>query len=128
MFLDMRGLQVGASQFTGNRSGSTCKPAMGFAFAAGTTDGPGAFDFTQSDTNGTAFWRLVRNFIKKPSPQQEECHAPKPILLDVGECYAAAALYLLRCSCIHLASHACERSCCCRVQETCTSLTSGSPT
>ena len=26
---------------------STCKPAMGFSFAAGTTDGPGAFDFKQ---------------------------------------------------------------------------------
>lgn len=25
----------------------TCKPAMGYSFAAGTTDGPGAFDFTQ---------------------------------------------------------------------------------
>ena len=25
----------------------TCKPAMGFSFAAGTTDGPGAFDFKQ---------------------------------------------------------------------------------
>jgi hypothetical protein len=47
--------------------------------------GPGAFDFTQSDTNGTAFWRLVRNFITKPTPEQEACHAPKPILLDVGE-------------------------------------------
>eukprot|EP00899_Mesostigma_viride_P019015 jgi/Mesvir1/27114/Mv20792-RA.1 len=28
----------------------TCPPAMGFSFAAGTTDGPGAFDFTQGDT------------------------------------------------------------------------------
>ena len=25
----------------------TCKPALGYSFAAGTTDGPGAFDFTQ---------------------------------------------------------------------------------
>jgi len=27
----------------------TCPAAMGFAFAAGTTDGPGAFDFEQGD-------------------------------------------------------------------------------
>lgn len=27
----------------------TCPAAMGFAFAAGTTDGPGAFDFNQGD-------------------------------------------------------------------------------
>lgn len=26
-----------------------CPAAMGFAFAAGTTDGPGAFDFKQGD-------------------------------------------------------------------------------
>lgn len=82
-FLDMRNIQVEASNFT--RAGTTCKPAMGFAFAAGTTDGPGAFDFQQSDTNGTAFWRLVRNFIRRPTPEQEACHKPKPILLDVGE-------------------------------------------
>lgn len=82
-FLDMRGIRVRATNFT--QPGTTCKPAMGFAFAAGTTDGPGAFDFRQSDTNGTAFWRLVRNFIRKPTPEQEACHAPKPILLDVGE-------------------------------------------
>jgi hypothetical protein len=28
----------------------TCPAAMGFTFAAGTTDGPGAFDFKQGDT------------------------------------------------------------------------------
>jgi hypothetical protein len=61
---------------------------MGFSFAAGTTDGPGAFDFTQSDTNGTLFWRLVRDFITTPTKQQEDCHKPKPILLDVGACEA----------------------------------------
>jgi len=27
----------------------TCPAAVGFSFAAGTTDGPGAFDFTQGD-------------------------------------------------------------------------------
>ncbi|XP_037084349.1 neutral ceramidase-like [Pollicipes pollicipes] len=43
----------------------TCKPAMGFSFAAGTTDGPGAFDFTQSDTSGNLFWDAIRNMIKK---------------------------------------------------------------
>jgi hypothetical protein len=46
--------------------------------------GPGAFDFRQSDTNGTAFWRLVRRFIHEPTAAQAACHAPKPILLDTG--------------------------------------------
>ena len=26
---------------------NTCSPALGYSFAAGTTDGPGEFDFTQ---------------------------------------------------------------------------------
>lgn len=28
----------------------TCKPAMGYSFAAGTTDGPGAFNFKQGES------------------------------------------------------------------------------
>ncbi|EPS68686.1 hypothetical protein M569_06080, partial [Genlisea aurea] len=63
----------------------TCPAAMGFAFAAGTTDGPGAFDFTQGDDKGNAFWRLIRDLLKTPSKEQQDCHHPKPILLDTGE-------------------------------------------
>ncbi|KAL0419021.1 UNVERIFIED_CONTAM: Neutral ceramidase 1 [Sesamum radiatum] len=63
----------------------TCPAAMGFAFAAGTTDGPGAFDFKQGDDSGNAFWRLVRNLLKTPSKEQNDCQHPKPILLDTGE-------------------------------------------
>lgn len=33
----------------GSETVKTCPAAMGFAFAAGTTDGPGAFDFKQGD-------------------------------------------------------------------------------
>ncbi|XP_067670891.1 neutral ceramidase B-like [Haliotis asinina] len=63
----------------------TCKPAMGYSFAAGTTDGPGMFDFKQGTISPNPFWDFVRNFIKKPSPEQTACHAPKPILFDTGE-------------------------------------------
>ncbi|CAI9106900.1 OLC1v1006147C1 [Oldenlandia corymbosa var. corymbosa] len=63
----------------------TCPAAMGFAFAAGTTDGPGAFDFTQGDDKGNAFWKLVRNLLKSPGKEQVDCQQPKPILLDTGE-------------------------------------------
>lgn len=69
----------------GNEVVKTCPAAMGFAFAAGTTDGPGAFDFTQGDDKGNAFWRLVRNFLKTPNQEQVNCQRPKPILLDTGE-------------------------------------------
>ncbi|KAK4412383.1 Neutral ceramidase 1 [Sesamum alatum] len=63
----------------------TCPAAMGFAFAAGTTDGPGAFDFKQGDDSGNAFWRAVRNLLKTPDKEQNDCQHPKPILLDTGE-------------------------------------------
>lgn len=63
----------------------TCPAAMGFAFAAGTTDGPGAFDFKQGDDQGNAFWKLVRDLLKTPDKEQVDCQQPKPILLDTGE-------------------------------------------
>ncbi|PQE13266.1 neutral alkaline non-lysosomal ceramidase protein [Rutstroemia sp. NJR-2017a WRK4] len=66
----------------------TCPAALGYSFAAGTSDGPGAFDFTQNDPNtpnASPVWRVVSGFIKAPSKQQQRCHYPKPILLDVGE-------------------------------------------
>ncbi|KAI5561189.1 hypothetical protein POPTR_016G110000v4 [Populus trichocarpa] len=69
----------------GNDVVKTCPAAMGFAFAAGTTDGPGAFDFKQGDDKGNAFWRLVRDFLKTPNQEQVDCQRPKPILLDTGE-------------------------------------------
>ncbi|EEF41859.1 neutral ceramidase 1 [Ricinus communis] len=69
----------------GSETVKTCPAAMGFAFAAGTTDGPGAFDFKQGDDKGNTFWRLVRNFLKTPNKEQIDCQHPKPILLDTGE-------------------------------------------
>ncbi|KAI5795177.1 Neutral/alkaline nonlysosomal ceramidase [Geopyxis carbonaria] len=66
---------------------TTCKAALGFGFAGGTTDGPGAFDFTQNDPGApkNPFWLLVRNLLRTPGADQVKCHEPKPILLDVGE-------------------------------------------
>ena len=63
----------------------TCPAAMGYSFAAGTTDGPGEFDFTQGTNTSNPFWDFVSGLLKDPSPEQEACHAPKPILLDTGE-------------------------------------------
>ncbi|KAA8571727.1 hypothetical protein EYC84_001706 [Monilinia fructicola] len=66
----------------------TCPAALGYSFAAGTSDGPGAFDFTQNDPNApnaSPVWQVVSGLIKAPSKQQQRCHFPKPILLDVGE-------------------------------------------
>ena len=66
----------------------TCPAALGYSFAAGTSDGPGAFDFTQNDPgapNASPVWRVVSGLLKAPSKEQQRCHYPKPILLDVGE-------------------------------------------
>nr|CAH0102723.1 unnamed protein product [Daphnia galeata] len=59
-----------------------CKPAMGYSFAAGTTDGPGAFDFTQGATSSNDFWDLVGSALVEPS---EEVKHLKPVLLSTGE-------------------------------------------
>ena len=64
---------------------STCPAALGYSFAAGTTDGPGAFDFKQNSTNSNPLWAAVRGFLHEPSEQQKDCHHSKQILLDVGE-------------------------------------------
>lgn len=64
---------------------TTCKAALGYSFAAGTTDGPGEFDFAQSTTTSTVFWNIVRDFIQRPSKELNKCQHPKPILLPVGE-------------------------------------------
>jgi neutral ceramidase len=66
----------------------TCPAALGYSFAAGTTDGPGPFDFTQADSgspDANPLWAVVSNILRTPSPQQMACQYPKPILLDVGE-------------------------------------------
>ncbi|GJT59680.1 neutral ceramidase 1-like protein [Tanacetum coccineum] len=85
-YLDFTQLEVTLpKQGGGSETVKTCPAAMGFGFAAGTTDGPGAFDFKQGDSTGNPFWKLVRNVLKTPSQEQKDCQQPKPILLDTGE-------------------------------------------
>jgi len=44
------------------------------------------FVFLCAGDKGTnVFWDLVRNILSNPTPEQEACHAPKPILLNTGE-------------------------------------------
>lgn len=65
----------------------TCPAALGYSFAGGTTDGPGAFDFIQGDNSSSQnpFWEVVKRFITPaPSEEQIACHYPKPILLNSG--------------------------------------------
>jgi neutral ceramidase len=76
------------SPFNASRQLTTCPAALGFSFAAGTTDGPGAFDFTQNNTGSPSksnpLWYLFRGILHNPSAAQKACQQPKNILLDVG--------------------------------------------
>ncbi|NXV45073.1 ASAH2 ceramidase, partial [Uria aalge] len=64
----------------------TCKPALGYSFAAGTIDGVGAFNFTQGSVEGDPFWDGIRDqLLGEPSNETKACHKPKPILFSTGE-------------------------------------------
>ncbi|KAI7786068.1 neutral ceramidase [Diaporthe eres] len=74
-------------QLPNGTAAKTCPAALGYSFAAGTTDWPGAFDFTQGDSGApnNPVWSAVAALLKAPGPEQVKCQAPKPVLLDVGE-------------------------------------------
>lgn len=61
-----------------------CLPAMGYSFAAGTTDGSGALDFRQGTLTDNSLWNAVRDFIAEPTEDDKECQFPKPILIETG--------------------------------------------
>ncbi|XP_055947030.1 neutral ceramidase-like [Argiope bruennichi] len=81
-FIDMSNIEL---ESNGTERRTTCKPAMGFSFAAGTIDCPGEFDFLQGTTKGSTLWNIVVDFIRRPSKELKACQAPKPILLATGE-------------------------------------------
>ncbi|KAI3778472.1 hypothetical protein L2E82_07803 [Cichorium intybus] len=84
VYLNFTNIQV---SLPGGQTGKTCPAALGPGFAAGTTDGPGAFGFQQGDKKINEFWKQVRDFLKKPSDYQVDCQKPKPVLLSTGEMF-----------------------------------------
>ncbi|MCO5588911.1 hypothetical protein L7F22_042872 [Adiantum nelumboides] len=67
---------------------TTCPSALGYGFAGGTTDGPGAFDFVQganSSEQHNPLWDIARTLVTPPSKKQIECQKPKRVLLSIGE-------------------------------------------
>ncbi|KAI9591850.1 Neutral/alkaline nonlysosomal ceramidase [Syncephalis fuscata] len=83
MYIDMSNM---AFTYANGTAGHTCPPAMGYAMAAGTTDGPGQFDFYQGQNTSNPLWNLAGSIItKSPSKAQVACQYPKPILLNTGE-------------------------------------------
>ncbi|RAL63284.1 hypothetical protein DID88_004360 [Monilinia fructigena] len=59
----------------------TCPAALGYSFAAGTSDGPGAFDFTQNDPGAPSnpLWSVVSGLLRVPTAQQQP-----PCRVDAG--------------------------------------------
>lgn len=85
VFQDMKWYTF-TSPFNGSTL-TTCPAALGYSFAAGTTDGPGAFDFTQNKSGPATknpLWLIARTAIHKPSQKQIACQQPKDILFNVG--------------------------------------------
>lgn len=85
VYQDMNGYNF-TSPFNGSIL-QTCPAALGYSFAAGTSDGPGAFDFAQNGTGPSTknpLWLVARAAIHQPSEKQRKCQGAKDILLDVG--------------------------------------------
>lgn len=57
---------------------------MGFSFAAGTTDGPGIFPFSQGITTDNPLWNFARDFLENATQEEIDCQYPKPILIPTG--------------------------------------------
>ncbi|XP_044516269.1 neutral ceramidase [Gracilinanus agilis] len=73
-------------QLNSTHTAKTCKPALGYSFAAGTIDGVGILNFTQGATEGDPFWDTIRDqILGEPSNETKDCHKPKPILLSTGQ-------------------------------------------
>jgi len=79
-WIDMTNLSFTASDGTIQK---TCGAAMGYSFAAGTTDGPGMFNFKQGTNTTNPFWNAISHILSKPTKEQIACHHPKPILLNL---------------------------------------------
>jgi len=85
-WVDMHNVIV-MPKYTGlNAPIQTCVAALGDSFAAGTTDGPGEFDFVQgsNSTKDNPYWNLVGKLLTNPTPEQIACQSPKPVLLNTG--------------------------------------------
>jgi neutral ceramidase len=62
-YIDLSKLEVTISDQGADKVVKTCPAAMGFASAAGTTDGPGSFDFKQGDNKVISVLYLILPII-----------------------------------------------------------------
>eukprot|EP01114_Cavostelium_apophysatum_P007011 TRINITY_DN1866_c0_g1_i1.p1 TRINITY_DN1866_c0_g1~~TRINITY_DN1866_c0_g1_i1.p1 ORF type:complete len:766 (-),score=167.78 TRINITY_DN1866_c0_g1_i1:1192-3147(-) len=85
-YVDMSNVTVNANFSGTGEDGYTCHGSLGDSFAAGTTDGPGDFNFVQgTNTSKNPLWNFIGSFLSDPTPQEIACQAPKQILLNTGD-------------------------------------------
>jgi len=84
MYVNFSYIEVAPEFAEGYDNATTCLAAVGYGFAAGTTDGPGAFNFFQGENETTPFWEWASSILAEPTEEQIKCQAPKPILIDTG--------------------------------------------
>lgn len=83
-YVDMSNVTVSPSFSISGKTVHTCPGGLGDAFAAGTTDGPGAFDFVEgtNSSNTNVFWNTLSHLILADPPKWvKDCQFPKRILL-----------------------------------------------
>ncbi|CAG9129099.1 unnamed protein product [Plutella xylostella] len=61
-----------------------CVPGMGYSFASGTIDGANLLNITQGTIVGNPLLDTISGILAEPTPEDVQCHAPKPILLATG--------------------------------------------
>lgn len=86
-YVDFHNVTVEAEWTSTGKVEKTCHGALGDSFAAGTTDGPGMFDFTQgtNTSNANTYWNFIASFLSDPTEEEKACQSPKPILLNTGD-------------------------------------------
>jgi neutral ceramidase len=86
-YVDFQNVTVGAEWTNSGNVEKTCSGSLGDSFAAGTTDGPGMFDFTQGTNTSDAntYWNFIASFLSDPTEEEKACQQPKPILLNTGD-------------------------------------------
>ncbi len=86
-YLDFQNITVSPQFSSTGSTATTCVGALGDSFAAGTTDGPGAFNFVQGTNSSSTNpgWNRLGGILSKPTQQDISCQYPKPILLNIGD-------------------------------------------
>jgi len=67
VYVNFSSIQIDLEFSGGVDNASTCLAAVGYSFAAGTTDGPGAFNFFQGENETTPFWEWASSILAKPT-------------------------------------------------------------